>query len=622
MMTTTQEADVPIVLNLPGDGELLKEYVLESREHLNNIEQGALVLEEHPGDLDTLHSIFRSFHTFKGGAGFLNLVPIGQLAHGLESLLDLARQRKLDLNGERIELILRGRDILKQFIDQIDVQLTGAAPPAPIVIPTADFARQIQDAMTNEPKPAPALEPSRPAAASVASANASVKASDKAAFFGTAGGTPAQPAGETPAPRGAAVPGCEFKPRLAARTSAWNDLVAGPDATVKVDTSKLDSLIDLVGELVIAQSLVAQDLDAQAAAHPRLARNLAHTARVTRELQRASLALRMVPIRGVFQKMTRVVRDLAARQNKEVQLTTEGDETELDRNLVEELADPLLHMIRNAIDHGIETAEARAARGKSRAGLIRLRARHQGGGISVELQDDGQGLDKERILAKAVELGLAEPGATLSDGEIFQFIFAPGFSTAREITDLSGRGVGMDVVRRNIERLRGRVEVESAPGQGTLFKLVLPLTMAIIDGLIVLVGGERYIIPTLLVRESFRPRREMVSTLHGRGEMVNMRGRLIPMLRLGWLFGVKPAAEEPCEGVIVVVQTGATLIGLLVDGLLHRQEVVIKNVGEMIRQRNASIAGAAILGDGRVGLIIDVNALASAPASAKLAYGT
>jgi two-component system chemotaxis sensor kinase CheA len=336
-------------------------------------------------------------------------------------------------------------------------------------------------------------------------------------------------------------------------------------------------------------------------------------ARVTRELQRVSLSLRMVPIRGVFQKMARVVRDLAARQSKEVQLVTEGEETELDRNMVEELADPLLHMIRNALDHGIEAAAARAAQGKPRAGVLHLRARHQAGGILVELQDDGQGLDKERILAKAVEKGLAAPGAKLSDEEIFHFIFAAGFSTAREVTDLSGRGVGLDVVRRNIERLRGRVEVSSAPGQGTLFKLVLPLTLAIIDGLIVTVGGQRYIIPTLLVRESFRPRREMISTLQGRGELVNLRGRLIPMLRLGEQFGVKPAASGPADGIIVVVQTGASLKCLLVDGLLHRQEVVIKNVGEIIRQRNASIAGAAILGDGRVGLIIDVNSLGSLP---------
>ncbi|HEY3860723.1 MAG TPA: chemotaxis protein CheA [Verrucomicrobiae bacterium] len=542
------DADSPIVLNLESDGDLLKEYVIESREHLNNIEQGALMLEEHPDDADTLNSVFRSFHTFKGGAGFLNLNPISQLAHGLESLLDLARQQKLAFDAPGIELILRGRDLLKQFIDQIDAQLTGAAPLSPIAISISDFMGKIEAAMAVQPKPEPSPRPA-----------------------------------ETSAP-----------------------VSASESATVKVDTGKLDSLVDLVGELMIAQSLVAQDTNSQAAANPQLARNMAQMARVTRELQRVSLSLRMVPIRGVFQKMARVVRDLAARQNKEVQLITEGEETELDRNLVEQLADPLLHMVRNAIDHGLESPEAREARGKPRAGVIHLRARHQSGGIIVELQDDGQGLDRERILAKAAAKGLAEPGAKLTDLEIWQFIFTPGFSTAQEVTDLSGRGVGLDVVRRNIERLRGRVDVESGPGQGTLFKLVLPLTMAIIDGLIVMVGGERYILPTLLARESFRPRPGMISTLPGRGEIVNLRGRVIPMLRLGEHFGIQPEAGE---GIIVVVQTGPTLKCLLVDQLLHRQEVVIKNVSETIRQRNPSIAGAAILGDGRVGLILDVNAL-------------
>jgi two-component system chemotaxis sensor kinase CheA len=555
MSPALEDEEFPMVLNIEGDGELLKEYVSESRDHLNNIEEGALVLEEHPNDAETLSSVFRSFHTFKGGAGFLNLVPINKLAHGLESLLDLARQQKLLLDGERIELILCGRDTLKQFIDQIDAQLSGTAPRAPILIPISAFGRQLEAALICQPK--------------------------------------AESPGEAPEQTAVAAPS------------------ASP--TVKVETSKLDSLVDLVGELVIAQSLVAQDFNHQAFASPRFARNKAQMARVTRELQRVSLSLRMVPIRGVFQKMARLVHNLSVRQNKEIQLVTEGGETELDRNLVEELADPLLHMIRNAVDHGIEPAEVRLAKGKPRTGVIHLRARHEAGGIVVELQDDGQGLDKERIMAKAVEKGLAAPDAKLSDEDIFRFIFAAGFSTAEEVTELSGRGVGLDVLRRNIERLRGRVDVTSVPGQGTLFKLALPLTLAIIDGLIVTVAGERYIIPTLLVRESFRPRPEMISALQGRGELVNLRGRLIPMLRLGEHFGLKPSATDPTEGIIVVVQTGASLKCLLVDGLLHRQEIVIKTVGEMIRQRNSSIAGAAILGDGQVGLIIDVNALGSLP---------
>jgi two-component system chemotaxis sensor kinase CheA len=321
------------------------------------------------------------------------------------------------------------------------------------------------------------------------------------------------------------------------------------------------------------------------------------------------MSLRMVPIRGAFQKMNRVVRDLCAKQHKQVQLLTKGEDTELDRNIVEELGDPLMHMIRNAIDHGIEPADVRIARGKAAAGTIYLRASHQAGNIVVEIEDDGAGLNRDRIFAKAVEKGLVSPDAVLSDAEVFEFIFAAGFSTAEKITDISGRGVGMDVVRRNIENLRGRVDISSTPGKGSLFKILLPLTLGIIDGLILQVGEERYIVPTLSIRESFRPKREMISTVLARGEVVNVRGRLIPLLRLSEYFGVKANATEPTEGLVVVAQVGATLRCLLVDGLLNQQEVVIKTLGELIQSQAQGLAGATILGDGRVGLILDINAL-------------
>jgi two-component system chemotaxis sensor kinase CheA len=378
---------------------------------------------------------------------------------------------------------------------------------------------------------------------------------------------------------------------------------------VKVDTGKLDGLLDLVGEMVIAQSLVGQNLSQLAGVDPQLARNTAQLSRITKELQRVSMSLRMVPIRGVFHKMARVTRDLGVRQNKKVRYLTSGDDTELDRGVVEELNDPLLHMIRNSMDHGIETAEKRLATGKPALGTLQLRAYHQGGNIVVEIEDDGAGLNRDRILKKAIERGVATPNQSLTDEEVFSFIFAAGFSTAEKVTDLSGRGVGLDVVRRNIERLRGRVDISSRLGQGTLFKITLPLTLAIIDGLIVKVGEERYIIPTLSVRESFRPRADMISRVQGRGEVVNVRGRLIPLLQLHELFRVKPKSTDPTEGIIVVVESGASLRCLRVDSLLHKQEVVIKNINDMMIHKNPVLAGAAILGDGQVGLILDVNAL-------------
>ena len=354
--------------------------------------------------------------------------------------------------------------------------------------------------------------------------------------------------------------------------------------------------------------MVVQDPELLKLPSRHLARNLSQLRRITSELQRTAMSLRMVPIRATFQKMTRLVRDLAAKQHKLVQLVMSGEDTELDRNIVEEISDPLVHMIRNAADHGIEKPEARTAKGKPGLGTVNLRAFHRGGNIVIQIQDDGSGLNKEKLLAKAQEKGIVKPGQTLSDKEIYDLIFAPGFSTAEQITDISGRGVGMDVVRRNIEKLRGKVEIDTVAGQGTTFTIYLPLTLAIIDGMIVSVGGERYIIPTLSVRESFRPRAEMISTVYERGEMVNVRGRLCPLLRLGRYFDQPAKTTDATEGIVVVIESGEQTRCLLVDELLGKQEVVIKNLGGSLK-KNPSLAGGAVLGDGRVGLILNVDSL-------------
>ena len=364
----------------------------------------------------------------------------------------------------------------------------------------------------------------------------------------------------------------------------------------------------LVGELVISESMVVQDPELLRSPSRNLARNLSQLRRITSELQRTAMSLRMVPIRATFQKMTRLVRDLAAKQGKQVQLVLSGEDTELDRNIVEEISDPLVHMMRNAADHGVEKPEARLAKGKPAQGTIHLRAFHRGGNIIIQIQDDGNGLAKEKLLAKAQEKGIVKSGQTLSDKEIYDLIFAPGFSTAETITDISGRGVGMDVVRRNIEKLRGKVDIDTVLGQGTTFTIYLPLTLAIIDGMIVSVAGERYIIPTLSVRESFRPRAEMISTVRERGEMVNVRGKLCPLLRLYQYFDQPSKITEPTDGIVVVVESGDQSRCLLVDELIGKQEVVIKSLGGALK-KNPSLAGGAVLGDGRVGLILNVDAL-------------
>jgi two-component system chemotaxis sensor kinase CheA len=395
------------------------------------------------------------------------------------------------------------------------------------------------------------------------------------------------------------APAPKAQQRSAASTSA---------GIVRVDTLKLDSLIDLVGELVIAQSMVVQNTEATTVTDGHLSRSLGQLRGITSDLQRTAMSLRMVPIRSTFQKMARLVRDLALQQGKDIQLVLQGEDTELDRTLVEELGDPLIHMIRNSADHGIEPAEERLAKGKPAAGTITLRAFHQGGFIVIQIEDDGRGLNPDRIRAKAIERGLIRAADNLDEESIFELIFAPGFSTAEQVTDLSGRGVGMDVVRRNIEKMRGTIEIHSEVDRGTTFTISMPLTLAIIEGLLVGVGDQRYIVPTLAVRESFRPLPGMVSTVHGRGEMVSVRGRLTPMLRLGRHLNTPSRAVDPTQGIVVVVESGQDSRCLFVDELIGKQEVVIKSLGDMFRNQT-EFAGAAILGDGRVGLILDINSL-------------
>ena len=452
-----------------------------------------------------------------------------------------------------------------------------------------------------KPMPAAPQAPSAPAVA------AAVEADFAAIFHAPAPSPEAEPARSEPALASPAA----VAAAPVAKKQATNQQSAAPavgSGIVRVDTVKLDGLIDLVGELVIAQSMVVQNPELKAITSAHLSRCLGQLRGITSDLQRTAMSLRMVPIRNTFQKMSRLVRDLALQQGKEIALSLEGEDTELDRNIVEELSDPLVHMIRNSADHGIEMPEARVAAGKPAAGTITLRAFHQGGFIVIQIEDDGRGLSAAKIRKKAIERGIIKADENLDEREIFDLIFAAGFSTAEKVTDLSGRGVGMDVVRRNIEKMRGKIEISSIEGEGTTFTLYVPLTLAIIEGLLVGIGEERYVIPTLSVRESFRPLPGMVTQVQGRGEVVSVRGRLTPILRLGRHLNTPHTALDPTQGIIVVVEAGQDSRCLLVDQLIGKQEVVIKSLGEMFRHQT-EFAGAAILGDGRVGLILDINAL-------------
>jgi len=596
---TAQEQDA-IVIDGSADRDFLREFCSEGRDLLQDIEKGVLVLEQTPSHRETLNAIFRAFHTFKGGAGFLGLLPVQQLSHELESLLDAIRQGRIPAGRDIIDLILAGGDCLGKFVDAISRELDEPSGKA-ISIPTAWLKSRVVARLSGEEVNDP---PSQPIAAD-AGASVSPSSARSAALP-----EPSAKREQNPAP----ITDGQVLTSPPEAPAAMSE-VGEANASIRIGLEKLDVLVDLVAELVIAQSMVLEGAATGVEDNSPLSRDILVLQRITKELQHNAMSLRMVPVRVAFQKMQRLVRDLAGRQGKVIHLKLTGEETEIDRNIVAQLTDPLVHMIRNACDHGIEMPLERVAAGKPSHGTLSLSAYHQGGGIVIRISDDGRGLDPEKIRKKAVERGLIPADAELARDDILQLIFAPGFSTAETVTDLSGRGVGMDVVRGNIARLRGRTEIDSAVGAGTTFTIYLPLTLAIIQGMVVGVGKERFIIPTLAIRESFKPEPHMITPLLGRGSVITRRGRLLPVLHLGGYLGVRASHADPTDGIAIIVESGTSQCCFMVDRLIGKSEVVIKDLGDLFGTQGA-MSGAAILGDGRVALIIDVEHMVSVATAA------
>jgi two-component system, chemotaxis family, sensor kinase CheA len=569
-------AEAPSSVPLGEDRELLGDFILESRDHLIQVEIHMITLEKGPADAEAVNTVFRAFHTIKGLAGFLGLEDIGKIAHETETLLDLARNHKLIISSATVDLVLAAGDFLKASLLHLEQRLAGQdVTPAPQNHLLLDRLRRASAGLAEDPAASP--EPQKNSATSICPA-------------------------EQPKLPGAEWTGPERRAGEDRRTRA------AEAHCVKVDTAKLDYLVDMAGEMVIAESMVRHHPELAALHSPAVLHSLAQLARITTDLQKTAMSMRMVPIGGLFQKMNRLIRDLARKTGKGAELEAIGADTELDRNVVEELADPLMHMVRNAVDHGLESKEERLAAGKDPVGRVLLRACHQAGHIVIEIADDGRGLDRDKIMDKALRMGLVEDGSNLSETEVFNLIFHPGFSTAAEITDVSGRGVGMDVVKKKIQKLRGQVEIKSTPGRGTSFFLRMPLTLAIIDGLVVGVGRERYVVPIFSVREMLRPSDEMVFTVEGRQEMALVRNNLMPVVRLYKRFGVQPRSEDPTRSVLIVAEAAGRSFCLMVDDLIGKQEVVIKTLGETIKDI-PGVAGGAILGDGRVGLILDLEGI-------------
>ena len=590
----------------------------ESAEHLAEMERLLVALDLENPDPEDLNAIFRAAHSVKGGSGIFGFTEMASVTHALESLLDLLRKGHARPEPAMIDAILQAGDLLGELLQcyragsELDARLHTFCDNAIGELQQLCAAVSSNDsALSREAAPsasAPVDDDSfgffddEPETKDDGFGlfTEEAKESDFGLFDDAPGAVSA--AGIAAAPQTPA-----FVP-AAPMAAAPSKAVAVESSSIRVSIEKTDQLINLVGELVITEAMLEQmgrelELDPGA----RIYEALSQLARNTRQLQEAAMSLRMLPIGQIFSRFPRLVRDLASKLGKQIDLVIEGEHTELDKGLIEKLTDPLTHIVRNSIDHGIETIEQRAASGKNPRGKVQLRAFHRGGNIIIEVVDDGRGLNREKILAKAQERGLPVDN-DMSDADVWQLIFEPGFSTADVVTDVSGRGVGMDVVRRNIASMSGRVEIESWPGQGSRIAIRLPLTLAILDGMLVNVGAETYVVPLASIVESLQPTADSISTVAGRGRVIRVRGEFIPLVALHELFNIPAHCRDVRESIVVLLEAATGTFALQVDALAGQSQVVIKSLEGNYR-RVAGFSGATILGSGRVAMILDVDGL-------------
>ncbi|MGN6229467.1 MAG: chemotaxis protein CheA [Dyella sp.] len=648
----------------------------ESLEGLDNMETALLALDE-GGDKELVHTIFRAAHSIKGGAATFGFPEMAAFTHEAESLLDELRDGRRAIDKPIIELLLRTVDCLRgmfaraqagqplndEVAEGLRGELAAVMGRAAETQVKARRARDHADAwkITFRPHPGMAAsgnDPLRLLRELKALGELSVTAElDKLPALEALDVSQChigwtlelrgqvtreaiksvfdwvedecdlaiEPLHVVAPPAAAEAPKSEtgratVTDAATARAARESAPVANAESSsVRVSIDKIDSLIDLVGELVITQSMLDQfrenfDINKLAL----LQEGLTQLARHTRELQESVMGIRMLPIGSVFNRFPRLVRDLSGKLGKNVRLDMHGEHTELDKTVLEKIGDPLVHLVRNAIDHGLEMPDKRRAAGKVEQGTLRLEAFHRGGSIVVEVTDDGAGLNRDAIVAKAIQRGLISSGEGMSDEAVAELIFQPGFSTAAVTTDLSGRGVGMDVVRRNVADLGGTVTIRSTPGKGSVFTIVLPLTLAIIDGLTAAVGEECYIVPLVSIVESVQLKAESVRSVVGGGELFKFRGEYLPVIRLHEVFGCEGAKHAIEDGLMIVVEGDGTRVGLFVDGLVGQQQAVVKSL-EANYRRVSGVSGATILADGSVALIVDIAGLVRMQARRKAA---
>ena len=576
---------------MKGD-ETLAEFISETEEGLQNTEETLLRLEEDFEDQKAISSIFRVFHTIKGTAGFLGLTDLGSLAHRTEDLMVQVNEGEREITLEILNAILCATDGLSKLISQMKAMIAGMSSD-PVDLREA---YQLLDYLLSDEVSRSASVLENPTLETI-SVTSPPHSEDQEAL------TETHPEVGQNLANTSKSPTTEF--------TKTNENVAATQVMdmLKIPAFKLDELSEFIGEMVVALSVLSQNPTIANLEDRELHDRLDQLNKITEQLRDRILSIRMFPVKNVFSKLTRQMRDLSKKSGKQVKLTIQGDETLVDKTIIDSIYAPLMHIMRNTVDHGIETSEERIAAGKSSEGTVKLSAHHLGDSILIEVRDDGRGLDRQKLLSKALERGLINERENLTDQQIFMFIFTSGVSTAKEVTDISGRGVGMDVVKKEVEKLRGKISVETEAGKGTAFLIKLPLTTSIIEGLVVRLGENRFVLPILDVHLTLIPKKEQLYDVQDReSECLILAGEVIPIMRLHEFFDVEADVMVPEEAIIVVVKYGDKKYGLMVDELLHRQQIVVKNLGETFVNL-PGITGGTILGDGRVGLILDPETL-------------
>ncbi len=612
-----EEDSGPVFPKIHITPEMHAKYMEEAEELLDSSEQDLLsALNGNAEDVDLAEAL-RCLHSFKGNSGFMGYTHLEKLTHKTETTLEKVVEGELKADEAALTIFLAVVDALRKAVAELaDGGACDTAALNVLQVQLDDFLKGENSGNIEEtPEAAPAEAKKKSGFIPLAGMK---KTKAKKPVVKQVEAVPA-PVAVAPAPAPVAKPAAATTAKGSGTKAAPSAPPKKPTGSIRVDLAKLDSLMNLVGELVIAEAMVTRNPDLIGHEYENLEKASHHLRRITSDLQDVAMSVRMVPLSGTFKKMVRLVHDTAIKAGKKVNLELRGEETEVDKTVIEMISDPLVHIVRNAIDHGLENPEERSATDKSDSGTVTIEARHESGEVWITVSDDGKGMDRNVILNKAIEKGLVEgDGSDMRDEDVYKLVFEPGFSTAAAVTEISGRGVGMDVVKKNIEKINGKVDIKSTMGKGSQFKMRIPLTMAIIEGMLVRVGESTYNIPLLSIREAFRPLSSQITTTPDGVEVVKLRDDMIPVVRMHNMYGITPSFENLEEGILVVVENDGFSAALFVDEILGQQQTVVKGLSDYVGQPHG-VSGCTILGDGRISLILDVATILANTATSPVA---